>query len=108
MGLATGTLGTSVAFAEQGSGGGGGVSSARDHFMRGVELYQDEEYEAALAEFFRANEIAPHYGLLYNIINIASTHYQSTGKLSTRFSCKESLKRRVPSVRTNHSIALLS
>jgi hypothetical protein len=47
--------------------GGADVARAREHFMRGVELYQGEEYEAALADFLRANELAPHYGLLYNI-----------------------------------------
>lgn len=47
--------------------GGAAVEQAREHFMRGVELYQDGEYEAALADFLRANELAPHYALLYNI-----------------------------------------
>ena len=34
---------------------------------RGVELYQDEAYRAALIEFERAYEISPDYRLLYNI-----------------------------------------
>lgn len=51
------------------------VSEARDHFMRGVELFQNAEHEAALAEFFRANELAPHYGLLYNI-GLVQAHLQ--------------------------------
>jgi tetratricopeptide (TPR) repeat protein len=36
-------------------------------FSRGVELYQDEAYRAALIEFERAYEISPNYRLLYNI-----------------------------------------
>lgn len=43
------------------------VESARERFMRGVELFQDAAYEEALADFARAYELAPHYGLLYNI-----------------------------------------
>jgi tetratricopeptide (TPR) repeat protein len=36
-------------------------------FNRGVELYQDEAYRAALIEFERAYELSPDYRLLYNI-----------------------------------------
>ncbi len=43
------------------------ISSARDHFGRAVEFYRDGNYEAALADFDRAYELAPHWGLLYNI-----------------------------------------
>jgi hypothetical protein len=45
----------------------GAVASAREHFLRGVDLYQDGDYEAALADFEQAYELAPHWGLLYNI-----------------------------------------
>jgi hypothetical protein len=40
---------------------------ASDHFRRGVELFQEGAFRAALVEFERAYEIAPHYRLLYNI-----------------------------------------
>lgn len=46
---------------------GGDVTEARERFGRGVELYRAGEYEAALAEFQRAYELAPHYSVLYNI-----------------------------------------
>jgi hypothetical protein len=42
-------------------------SEASDHFHRGVVLYKDADYEAALIEFRRAQELAPHYRILYNI-----------------------------------------
>ena len=42
-------------------------AQASAHFRRGVELFQEEAFRAALAEFQRANEIAPDYRLLYNI-----------------------------------------
>lgn len=47
--------------------GGPDVERAREHFMRGVELFQNGEHEAALADFLRADELAPHYALQYNI-----------------------------------------
>src|SRR5687768_17832532 len=40
-------------------------ASAR--FRRGVELFQESAYRAALVEFEKAYEIAPDYRLLYNI-----------------------------------------
>lgn len=44
-----------------------GARRASDHFRRGVELYQEGAYRAAIVEFKRAHEIAPNYRLLYNI-----------------------------------------
>ena len=50
------------------------VSLSEDHkkeassrFRRGVELFQEGAYRAALVEFEKAFEIAPDYRLLYNI-----------------------------------------
>lgn len=40
---------------------------ASGHFRRGVELYQEGAFRAALVEFQRAHDIAPDYRLLYNI-----------------------------------------
>jgi tetratricopeptide (TPR) repeat protein len=40
---------------------------ASEHFLRGVELYQEGAFRAALVEFERAYGIAPDYRLLYNI-----------------------------------------
>jgi hypothetical protein len=40
---------------------------AMQHYQRGVELYNDGAYDAALLEFERAYKIAPTYKLLYNI-----------------------------------------
>jgi len=55
-------------------GPGGGrteaVSLAREHFMRGVELYRSGAYDASLAEFTRAYEAAPNYRILYNLAQI--------------------------------------
>lgn len=40
---------------------------ASGHFQRGVELFQEGAFRAALVEFERAYGIAPDYRLLYNI-----------------------------------------
>jgi len=40
---------------------------ASSRFRRGVELFQEGAYRAALVEFEKAYEIAPDYRLLYNI-----------------------------------------
>jgi hypothetical protein len=42
-------------------------AQASVRFKRGVELFQDEAYRAALIEFERAYELSPDYRLLYNI-----------------------------------------
>jgi tetratricopeptide (TPR) repeat protein len=49
------------------------LASAQRHFERGVALYQERAYEAALSEFQHAYETAPRYELLFNI---AQVHYQ--------------------------------
>jgi hypothetical protein len=43
------------------------VEEARLHFQRGAEFYREGNYDAALAEFTKAEQLAPNYRLLYNI-----------------------------------------
>jgi tetratricopeptide (TPR) repeat protein len=43
------------------------LKTASAHFQRGVALFQEGAFRAALVEFERANEVAPDYRLLYNI-----------------------------------------
>jgi hypothetical protein len=57
----------SVAFAQALQPDEAARQQASAHFRRGVELFQEEAFRAALAEFQRANELAPDYRLLYNI-----------------------------------------
>lgn len=49
------------------------IAQADKHFKRGVELYKDSDYAAALVEFQRAYETQPSYQVLYNI---GETQYQ--------------------------------
>ncbi|APR74771.1 PEGA domain protein [Minicystis rosea] len=48
-------------------------SEANAHFKRGVELYNEGDFNAALIEFRRAYELDPRYQALYNI---GETYYQ--------------------------------
>lgn len=49
------------------------VKSASKHFQRGVTLYNEADYRAALVEFRRAYDLAPAAAVLYNI---GQTHFQ--------------------------------
>jgi hypothetical protein len=62
---------TSVARAEPPSAAA--VADAGKHFQRGVTMYNEADYRAALVEFRRAYEIAPNAAVLYNI---GQTYYQ--------------------------------
>lgn len=43
------------------------VERARVHYERGIQLFNEENYDAALFEFERAYELAPSYKILYNM-----------------------------------------
>jgi Tfp pilus assembly protein PilF len=45
---------------------------ARTRFDRGVQLYNDQEYERALIEFDRAYALAPSYHVLFNIAQVSA------------------------------------
>ncbi|MCB9591580.1 MAG: PEGA domain-containing protein [Sandaracinaceae bacterium] len=43
------------------------IAEARTRYERGLELFEEERYDAALAEFDRAYAVAPSYQVLFNI-----------------------------------------
>jgi hypothetical protein len=47
--------------------GGEGRAEAAARFQRGLELYEEGDFRAALSEFRKAYELAPSYKFLYNI-----------------------------------------
>jgi tetratricopeptide (TPR) repeat protein len=53
--------------ARAGGGDDPDVQAARRHFKRGIELYQADSYEAAIAEFRTAAELKPSPAFDYNI-----------------------------------------
>ena len=46
---------------------GGDKEKAGKHFEKGVELFNNGDYEAALVEFEAAYEAHPHYAVRYNL-----------------------------------------
>jgi Tetratricopeptide repeat len=71
MGLGLGSGAASVARADAPSASA--IREASRHFQRGVALYSEADYRAALVEFQRAYDIAPNAAVLYNI---GQTYYQ--------------------------------
>lgn len=51
------------------------ASEAATHFNRAVQLYREGNLDAALAEFTRANELAPNYRLLYNMAQVQAERH---------------------------------
>ena len=49
------------------------VAQAGAHYARGVKLYEEDDFRAALIEFSRAYELAPNWAVLYNL---GQAHYQ--------------------------------
>lgn len=43
------------------------IGDARAHYKKGLELYEDHAFDAALIEFQRAYDMAPSYKILYNL-----------------------------------------
>jgi hypothetical protein len=52
------------------AGGKSPVEEARDRFSRGVQLFHEGSFEASLAEFQKAYQLAPSYRLHYNIAQV--------------------------------------
>ena len=50
-------------------------AEAATHFNRGVQLYREGNLDAALAEFNRANELAPNFRLLYNMAQVQAERH---------------------------------
>jgi len=71
VGLALEGRSAGVAYAD--APAGSSSKEAGKHFQRGVTLYTEADYRAALVEFRRAYEIAPNPAVLYNI---GETYYQ--------------------------------
>ncbi|MET0595367.1 MAG: PEGA domain-containing protein [Polyangiaceae bacterium] len=46
------------------------VGEASQHFTKGVQLFKEWSFDAALAEFRRAYQLAPSYRVLYNIAQV--------------------------------------
>jgi tetratricopeptide (TPR) repeat protein len=58
------------------------TAEARERFQRGVALYREGSYDAALAEFKRAYEIAPNYRILFNLAQVQVERHDSVAALA--------------------------
>lgn len=58
------------------------TAEARERFQRGVALYREGSFDAALAEFRRAYEIAPNYRILYNLAQVQVERHDSVAALN--------------------------
>jgi hypothetical protein len=58
-----------------------GTDDARERFRRGVDFYREGSYDAALAEFTKAYEIAPDYRVLYNLAQVQSERHDYAAAL---------------------------
>ncbi|HET7539880.1 MAG TPA: PEGA domain-containing protein [Polyangiaceae bacterium] len=58
------------------------TTEARERFQRGVALYREGSFDAALAEFRRAYEIAPNYRILYNLAQVQVERHDSVAALA--------------------------
>ncbi|PKN43431.1 MAG: hypothetical protein CVU63_12310 [Deltaproteobacteria bacterium HGW-Deltaproteobacteria-20] len=66
--LVTALLCTAVpSMAQDTAPAGGAVDEARDRFKRGVDLFREGNFRAALIEFRRANEASPNYRIQFNL-----------------------------------------
>ncbi len=57
------------------------TAEARERFQRGVALYREGSFDAALAEFRRAYDIAPNYRVLYNLAQVQVERHDSVAAL---------------------------
>ncbi len=58
------------------------TAEARERFQRGVALYREGSFDAALAEFRRAYELVPNYRVLYNLAQVQVERHDSVAALT--------------------------
>jgi hypothetical protein len=59
------------------------VDAARLHFQRGADFYKDGNFDAALAEFAKAQQLAPNYRILYNIGQVQAERHDYVAAVRT-------------------------
>jgi PEGA domain len=53
------------------------------HFQRGADFYKDGNFDAALAEFAKAQQLAPNYRILYNIGQVQAERHDYVAAVRT-------------------------
>jgi tetratricopeptide (TPR) repeat protein len=57
------------------------LEDAQRRFQRGIELYREADFNAALVEFKRAHEMVPSYKILYNLGQVSYQRHDYAGAL---------------------------
>lgn len=60
----------------------GSTTEARERFQRGVTLYREGSFDAALAEFQRAYELAPNFRVLFNLAQVQVERHDAVAALA--------------------------
>lgn len=58
------------------------TAEARERFQRGVTLYREGSFDAALAEFQRAYDIEPNYRVLFNLAQVQVERHDAVAALA--------------------------
>jgi hypothetical protein len=77
------------------------IKEAGKHFSRGVTLFGEADYRAALVEFRRAYEIAPNAAVLYNL---GQTYYQLQNYAAALTALERYLDESPPSATHRHEV----
>jgi tetratricopeptide (TPR) repeat protein len=64
------------------SGNANATAEARERFQRGVALYREGSFDAALAEFQRAYDIEPNYRVLFNLAQVQVERHDAVAALA--------------------------
>lgn len=75
------TFGVAPALAQTKPAPAGDLDEARQRFQRGVELYKEGSFDAALAEFNKAYELAPNYRVLFNLAQVQTERHDYVAAL---------------------------
>ena len=75
------TFGSVPAFAQSKPPESAEVTEARQRFARGVDLYKEGSFDAALAEFTKAYELVPNYRVLFNLAQVQNERHDYVAAL---------------------------
>jgi hypothetical protein len=75
------------------------TEEAKSHFLRGVELFHESDFRAALIEFQRAYDAAPNYKVLYNLGQTAQELQDYAGALKAFKGYLDGGGREIPAAR---------
>ena len=85
-------LGPATALAQQQQPPPAAIAEARERYQRGIDLFEERNYDAAMAEFQRAYELTRNPAVLFNI---SATH-ELSGHMVEALDAMLDYERRAP------------